>query len=62
MARKGKDGSMTYTTLRDFLDRYTNELGEIQGDPAIIAGEAAEAGLVMKDEEFHIQSGSRRGR
>lgn len=46
---------MTYTELRDFLDRYTSAMGEIQGDPATIAGEAAENGLVEKDDEFRRQ-------
>lgn len=45
----------TYTELRDFLDLYTNERGEIQGDPATIAAEAAEAGHVAKDPQFHMQ-------
>ena len=45
----------TYTDLRDFLDRYTNDLGEIQGDPATIAAEAAGAGIVQKDENFYRQ-------
>lgn len=45
----------SYTVLRDFLDRYTNERGEIQGDPATIAGEAATAGLVAKDAAFNVQ-------
>lgn len=46
---------MTYAELRDFLDRYTNERGEIQGDPATIAGEAATVGLVAKDAAFYVQ-------
>ena len=45
----------TYTQLRDFLDRYTNVRGEIQGDPATIAAEAAEAGHIEKDEQFYRQ-------
>lgn len=45
----------TYTQLRDFLDRYTNDRGEIQGDPATIAAEAAEAGHVEKDANFAAQ-------
>jgi hypothetical protein len=45
----------TYTDLRDFLDLYTSERGEIQGDPATIAAEAAEAGHVQKDENFYRQ-------
>lgn len=45
----------TYTKLRDFLDRYTNDDGVIQGDPATIAGEAATLGLVEKDNHFHQQ-------
>jgi hypothetical protein len=44
-----------YTDLRDFLDRYTNSEGVIQGDPATIAAEAAEVGLVDKDENFYLQ-------
>lgn len=42
---------MTYTTLRDFLDGYTNDEGVIQGDPSIIAAEAVAAGLVGDDAE-----------
>jgi hypothetical protein len=45
----------TYTQLRDFLDLYTNVRGEIQGDPATIAGEAAAAGYVRKDEQYARQ-------
>lgn len=45
----------TYTELRDFLDRYTNDLGEIQGDPATIAGEAAAGGWIDKDENYERQ-------
>jgi len=52
---EGGEALNTYTELRDFLDRYTNERGEIQGDPATIAAEAAEAGLVQKDENFYLQ-------
>lgn len=46
---------MTYTQLRDFLDRYTNDRGEIQGDPSVIAAEAAVAGIVVADQNFLIQ-------
>jgi len=43
---------MTYTELRNFLDGYTNDEGEIQGDPAIIAAEAVAYGIVTPDEDF----------
>lgn len=46
---------MTYTELRDFLDRYTNDLGVIQGGPATIAAEAVGLGLVTPDEQFDRQ-------
>lgn len=48
-------GLTTYTALRDFLDRYTNKYGEIQGDPATIAAEAVAAGLVTADSEHDRQ-------
>ena len=48
-------GTMTYTELRNFLDRYTNDDGEIQGDPATIAAEAVAAGLVERDAEHDRQ-------
>jgi hypothetical protein len=53
---------MTYTTLRDFLDRYTNDRGEIQGDPATIAAEAVGAGLVSPDDEYKRQFEEEEGR
>lgn len=46
---------MTYTELRDFLDRYTNSLGVIQGDPATIAGEAVAVKLVSSDKNYEWQ-------
>ena len=45
----------TYTELRDFLDKYANMFGEIQGDPATIAAEAVSAGLVKEDAEYERQ-------
>lgn len=45
----------TYTDLRDFLDRYTDARGTIQGDPATIAAEAVAAGLVTADAEHDRQ-------
>lgn len=48
-------GFTTYTQLRDFLDRYTDSLGTIQGDPATIAAEAVAAGFVAKDEQHDRQ-------
>jgi len=45
----------TYTQLRDFLDKYTNDYGEIQGDPATIAAEAVTARHVEPDDEFYRQ-------
>jgi len=53
----GAAGLTTYTGLRDFLDGYANERGEIGGDPATIAGEAAAAGLVATDEAHDAQIG-----
>lgn len=46
---------LSYTRLRDFLDRYTNERGEIQGDPATIAAEAVGFGLAQADAQFAVQ-------
>lgn len=43
----------TYSKLHEFLDRYAGEDGMIQGDPAVIAADAAKLGLVEQDENFH---------
>jgi hypothetical protein len=50
----------TYTDLRDFLDRYTNANGVIQGDPATIAAEAVAAGLLESDEQHDVQQADER--
>lgn len=53
--RTDERGIYTYTDLRDFLDAYTDAEGAIQGDPATIAGEAATARRVLRDENFRTQ-------
>jgi hypothetical protein len=47
--------ALTETALRDFLDQYATASGDIQGDPATIAAEAAAAGLVERDGEAEIE-------